>query len=128
MLGVLRALTRSGPLLLAVDDVHLLDPVSRSVLSFALRRLRDEPVGLLSSRRMDLLPEGFDAADLGLASERLVVGPLSVGTLHRIITSRLGNTLSRPHTHPAPPGHRRKPLDVPGDGPHDAAASERAGS
>src|SRR5258708_7366245 len=41
VLGVLRALALSGPLLLAVDDIQWLDPSSRKVLSFALRRLRD---------------------------------------------------------------------------------------
>ena len=46
VLGVLRALARSGPLLLAVDDVQWLDISSRSVLSFALRRLDHEPVRL----------------------------------------------------------------------------------
>ncbi len=51
VLGVLRALARSGPLLLAVDDVQWLDPSSRKVLSFALRRLHDEPVRLLASCR-----------------------------------------------------------------------------
>jgi len=49
VLGVLRALVRSGPLLLAVDDVQWLDTSSRGVLSFALRRLDHEPVRLMTS-------------------------------------------------------------------------------
>lgn len=51
VLGVLRALARSGPLLLAVDDVQWLDISSRNVLSFALRRLDHEPVRLFTSCR-----------------------------------------------------------------------------
>lgn len=51
VLGVLRALSRSGALLLAVDDVQWLDSGSRSVLVFALRRLVQEPVRLVTSFR-----------------------------------------------------------------------------
>src|SRR5450755_390097 len=51
VLGVLRVLARSAPVLVAIDDVQWLDPSSRTVLSFALRRLRDEPVRLLASYR-----------------------------------------------------------------------------
>jgi len=94
VLGVLRALARSGPLLLAVDDVQWLDSGSRSVLSFALRRLDDEPVRLLMSCRADTV--GGITSDLGLPGERLVVGPVSVGTMQRIVQVRLGQTFARP--------------------------------
>jgi DNA-binding CsgD family transcriptional regulator len=96
VLGVLRALARSGPLLLAVDDVQWLDPSSRKVLSFALRRLRDEPVRLLASCRTGPLSDVIAEADLGLPGERLFVGAASVGTLQRIGQTRLGQSLSRP--------------------------------
>ena len=96
VLGVLRALARSGPLLLAVDDVQWLDPSSRKVLSFALRRLRDEPVRLLASCRTGPLSEVAADADLGLPGERLFVGAPSVGTLQRIVQTRFGQSLSRP--------------------------------
>jgi hypothetical protein len=43
VLGALRLLAQSGPLLLAVDDIQWLHTSSRKVLSFALRRLVDEP-------------------------------------------------------------------------------------
>jgi DNA-binding CsgD family transcriptional regulator len=96
VLAVLRALTRSGPLLLAIDDVQWLDPSSHNVLSFALRRLDDEPVRLLASCRTGTRAGSPPDADLGMAGERLVVGPVSVGTLQRITQTRLGTTLSRP--------------------------------
>jgi predicted ATPase len=48
VLGALRALAE-GPLLLAVDDVQWLDAPSAAALAFALRRLRDEPVGIVVS-------------------------------------------------------------------------------
>ena len=48
-LGVLRALARERPVLVALDDVHWLDTSSRAVLEFALRRLRSESVAVLFS-------------------------------------------------------------------------------
>ena len=96
VLGVLRTLTRSEPLLLAVDDIQWLDPSSRRVLSFALRRLRDEPIRLLASSRVGPLSAVVEESDLGLSGERLVVGPVSVGTVQRIVATRLDMSLSRP--------------------------------
>jgi DNA-binding CsgD family transcriptional regulator len=96
VLGVLRALSRSGPLLLAIDDVQWLDPSSRRVLSFALRRLHDEPIRLLASCRTGPEPDLASGADLELPGERLVVGAVSLGTLARIAATRLGQFLSRP--------------------------------
>lgn len=94
VLGVLRALARSGPLLLAVDDVQWLDISSRSVLSFALRRLNHEPVRLITSCRTGAASDA--TSDLGLPGERLVVGPVSVGMMQRIIQIRLHEPLARP--------------------------------
>ena len=95
VLGVLRALARSGPLLLAVDDIQWLDISSRSVLSFALRRLDREPVRLITSCRTDttsnVTPDPEPAP-----GERLVVGPVSVGMMQRIIQTRLREPLARP--------------------------------
>jgi DNA-binding CsgD family transcriptional regulator len=96
VLGVLRALGRQGPLLLAIDDVQWLDTSSQKVLSFALRRLRDEPVRLLSSCRAGPLADLAVEADLGLPSARLVVGPVTVGALQRIVQTQLAMALSRP--------------------------------
>jgi DNA-binding CsgD family transcriptional regulator len=96
VLGVLRALARSGPLVLAVDDIQWLDASSRNVLSFALRRLTDEPVRLIASCRTGPLADAVEPAGLGLPGERLVVGPVSIGILARIVQTRLSQTLSRP--------------------------------
>jgi DNA-binding CsgD family transcriptional regulator/tetratricopeptide (TPR) repeat protein len=96
VLGVLRALSRSEPLLLAIDDIQWLDPSSRKVLSFALRRLRDEPVRLLASCRTSAQPGVAADSDLGLPGERLLVGAASIGTLQRIVQARLDHYLSRP--------------------------------
>jgi predicted ATPase len=52
LLGALRLLA-SGPLLVAVDDVQWLDAPSAAALAFAVRRLREEPVALLLTRRLE---------------------------------------------------------------------------
>jgi DNA-binding CsgD family transcriptional regulator len=96
VLGVLRALARSGPLVLAVDDIQWLDASSRKVLSFALRRLSDEPVRLIASLRTERSADTAEAATLGLSGERIVVGPVSMGILQRIVQARLRQTLARP--------------------------------
>ena len=60
-LGALRALCRTGPVAVAVDDVQWLDAPSAFVLGFALRRLREEPVAFLLRLR-----SGEEPAPLGL--------------------------------------------------------------
>ncbi len=51
VLGVLRAFARSGVLLLAIDDIQWLDCASSTVLTYALRRLDDDGVRILATRR-----------------------------------------------------------------------------
>ncbi len=51
LLNALRALAARGPVLVAVDDVQWLDPSSAAALTFAARRLGDEAVAFLLSRR-----------------------------------------------------------------------------
>jgi DNA-binding CsgD family transcriptional regulator len=96
VLGVLRALARSEPLILAIDDIQWLDVSSRRVLTFALRRLDREPIRLIASCRTGPLTDAAGATDLGLPGERIVVGPVSIGSMQRIVQTRLSQTLSRP--------------------------------
>ena len=96
VLGLLRALARSGPVLLAIDDVQWLDAGTRRVLTFALRRLEAEPVRLLTSCRTGPSGDPLEGADLGLPGERLLVGPMNVSTVARVLQVRLAMTLSRP--------------------------------
>ena len=109
VLAALRLLTRSGPLLVAVDDLSWLDPASAQVLAFALRRLADEPLKLLTGQRTGLpclsvseLAEQRPSVDpvalvLGALSpdavSRLELGPLAPSALTRLIAGRLGFTL-----------------------------------
>jgi DNA-binding CsgD family transcriptional regulator len=96
-LGSLRALAESGPLVVAVDDVQWLDPPSAATLSFALRRLRSEPVGFLLTRRTpSAQPLGLDRPPPHVAVIRRPVGPLSLAALQRLLRTRLGEVLPRP--------------------------------
>jgi AAA ATPase domain len=51
VLDVVRILAERSPVLVAVDDVQWLDPGSAGVLQIALRRLREESVGVLLTVR-----------------------------------------------------------------------------
>ena len=98
LLGVLRALAASRPVVLAVDDVQWLDRSSAAMLEFAARRLRSEPVALLLARRQSPMLDS-DRLELAIPEERRLavrVGPLSMGALHRLLRDRLGTTLARP--------------------------------
>jgi predicted ATPase len=96
-LGVVRRLAEEERVLLAVDDIQWLDPPRALVLEFVARRLREEPVGLLLAERVS--GEGEAPLSLGRAElilERVRLGPLSTGALHRLLRDRLDATLTRP--------------------------------
>ncbi|AFM15258.1 transcriptional regulator, luxR family [Mycolicibacterium chubuense NBB4] len=97
-LSVVKRLTGSSRVLIAIDDLQWLDPSSAAVIAFAARRLSG-PVGVLATLRSD----AADAADVSWlrmpwpdAASRLAVGPLSLGALHAVIVRRLGRSLPRP--------------------------------
>jgi DNA-binding NarL/FixJ family response regulator len=52
VLGEFRRSSTIRPTVVAVDDVQWLDPASARALRFALRRLHDEPVGVLAAVRV----------------------------------------------------------------------------
>jgi DNA-binding CsgD family transcriptional regulator len=90
-LNVLRTMAVHQPLLLAVDDVPWLDEASTSVFVFAARRLRDEPVAFLLTRRT----ESASSVELAVTPERLDVGPLDTEAQRRLLAARLGVFPSR---------------------------------
>lgn len=94
-LAALRALASVQPTLVAVDDIQWLDPPSATMLRYAARRLGDEPIRLLLTRRSD----AADAADgdwaLGPGSEGVVLGPLSLGAIQRMFNEQLNSTVAR---------------------------------
>jgi DNA-binding CsgD family transcriptional regulator len=95
--NAVEVLAAGGPLVLAVDDVQWLDPSSASALAFALRRLGNEPVLLLLARRVDQRAETSELERALEAErvERLPIGPLSLGAIHRLLRTRLDHTFGR---------------------------------
>jgi DNA-binding CsgD family transcriptional regulator len=96
---IVRALSTSRPVLVAIDDLQWLDPSTAGPLRFALRRLSDAPVRLLTTART--LPPSELPIDIGsclppAATQHVEIGPLSVGAAYRVLTGRLGLGLSRP--------------------------------
>jgi DNA-binding CsgD family transcriptional regulator len=84
-------------ILIAVDDVQWFDPASSSALAFALRRVGESRVLLLVARRLvdGSQPSAIEQALDGERTQRLRVGPLSVGALHRLLHDRLGRSFAR---------------------------------
>ena len=83
--------------LLAVDDVQWLDASSSSALAFALRRLAACPVLVLLAQRLvdTTKPSELERALGAERIQRLRVGPLSVGAVHRLLHERLGRPFAR---------------------------------
>ncbi len=96
--AVIRERATTRPILLAIDDSQWLDPPSARTLSFALRRLRGLPVGVLLTRRSGEDAPFFDDAASALEDrvQRVRLGPISFGALHRLLTSRTGHRFARP--------------------------------
>jgi DNA-binding CsgD family transcriptional regulator len=93
----LELLSEPGPIVIAIDDVQWLDPSSSRALAFGLRRLGANQVLLLLARRDN---DGADPSRLEEALDpervqRLSMGPLSIGALHRFLRDRLGRTFAR---------------------------------
>ena len=91
---VLDVLSDREPVVVAVDDVQWLDASSARALAFALRRLSEKNVRVLLARR---LADGVEASELesSLPADRVEIGPLSVGAVHRLLSDRLGRSFAR---------------------------------
>ncbi|HVE62950.1 MAG TPA: AAA family ATPase [Mycobacteriales bacterium] len=89
----LHELVRCEPVLVAVDDVPWLDQSSADALAVALHRISG-PLRVLLTRRSS---EPVTALEQSLgAATPLVMGPMSLGALHRVLHDRLGRSFSRP--------------------------------
>jgi DNA-binding CsgD family transcriptional regulator len=98
--ALLRSLARPGaPVLIGVDDAQWLDDSCRSVLAYAVRRLADRPLAVLLALRREseaaTRTDDLLAALPAATSERLLVGPMPLASLHRLIRERLVRSLSR---------------------------------
>jgi DNA-binding CsgD family transcriptional regulator len=99
VLGVLGQLCAGGPLLIAIDDEQWLDPASARALSFALCRLREDPIAVILTRRSETA--GTLSAELsrrfgGRGLETVSLQPLPIGTIKMLLEARLKRAIPRP--------------------------------
>jgi len=93
----LQLLAEDRPVLVAIDDLQWFDASSAGALAFALRRRGSSHVLLMLARRLAdrAPPSGLEQALGAERVQRLPVGPLSVGALHRFLRDRLGRPFAR---------------------------------
>jgi DNA-binding CsgD family transcriptional regulator len=95
-LGALRALAARAPVTLAIDDVQWTDGPSARAISFALRRLADEPVTVVAARRNAAgTKDPLDLAKSMPDLERLVLGPIAMDVLGGLLR-QLGRSFPHP--------------------------------
>jgi len=91
VLTLLRSLAKKHPVLVVIDDLQWLDTGSACVLSFALRRLRLEPVRLLAAVRTDWSGNmpllATDSVPAGQV-DHLRLRPLSLGAIRELLATR----------------------------------------
>jgi DNA-binding CsgD family transcriptional regulator len=92
VLSVVRSLSAAGPVVLAVDDMQWLDVSSARTLRYVLRRLGEEPVGILVARR----PEAAEPVERIVEGRVVTLGPLDLDILAETIAARVGERLLLP--------------------------------
>ncbi len=98
VLGVVRSLAADAPVLLAIDDLPLLDRPSARVVSYVLRRAGDAAVGLLGVVRTEWSREPAPLAIASVESHRLDridVGALTLEAMSELLATRTRVTLRR---------------------------------
>jgi DNA-binding CsgD family transcriptional regulator len=116
LLGILRSLASAGRVVVAIDDVHWMDPPSARALGFAARRLDEEPVAFLAT---SLPPAGDHPFDLPAERiDRVPLGPLAPEDLRSLFRARLGTDL--------PPSTIRQIDELSGGNPFFALEMARA--
>lgn len=97
LLSIVERLADEVPVLLAIDDLQWVDRSSAGAIEFAVRRLSSR-VGVLATLRAE--ERGDSGPSLRLldphATQRLRVGPLSLGALHGVLRERIGRSFPRP--------------------------------
>jgi DNA-binding CsgD family transcriptional regulator len=94
--SVLSEVARCGPTLLAIDDVQWLDGASARALAFALRRVREAPLGILLAQRSP--PDAEPPLGLGRAGvevEQVAIGALDAEAMHDVVVRSRGTSLPR---------------------------------
>jgi predicted ATPase len=95
--SLIREWAGASRVLIAIDDIQWLDAPTARVLSFAMRRLVDNPIGWLCTSRTPSSSEdplGLHRALGGCT--RVHLPPLSAGALATLLIHRTEHTLTRP--------------------------------
>jgi len=98
VLGCLRSVASTSPVVVAVDDIQWMDLPSARVLQFVVRRLKDEQVALMTAARgatADDDPLGVVSAFPQDRVHAVHVGPLSQDALERVLPAEVGEGFSR---------------------------------
>jgi DNA-binding CsgD family transcriptional regulator len=119
-LSLLSAYADDGPLLLVVDDVHLLDRASAEALLFAFRRLVDDPIAVVLAAR-EGEPSLLDGADLRILRVGGLTRPeagallagLPDGIVDRVYRATGGNPLALRELAADAAALADEPLDAP---------------
>jgi hypothetical protein len=90
VLAVLRDLSVQHRVLVVLDDVSWVDSATVEALRFALRRMRDEPVRLLGTMRLDQVPSPLWRE---FPVDELTLDPLPEPDIADLLRSRLDLTL-----------------------------------
>jgi len=94
VLGLLRAIAKTSPVLLAIDDLHWLDLPTARVLEFALRRLDIEPLLVLATLRTGHPdPIRLSEAMRPPALDRVHVGSMDLESISRLLAEHLDPSL-----------------------------------
>jgi DNA-binding CsgD family transcriptional regulator len=119
-LSLLEALARVGPVVLAVDDEHLIDGATERVLTFVVRRLSEGPVCFLVVRTDPdaPIPLGLTDAVPPDRLRRIRLGPMPPDELAAMIRDRIGLVMSAPEA--------RRLAEVSGGNPFFALEIARA--
>ena len=96
--AVLRARTEVGVTIVAIDDAQWLDAPTARTLAFAVRRLGAARVGFLLTRRLGEDASLYEDVESALAgrTQRIRLGPIGFGALHRLLSVRTGHRFARP--------------------------------
>jgi DNA-binding CsgD family transcriptional regulator len=98
-LSLLRRCAAAAPIVVAIDDVQWLDRASAAALAFAVRRLHESPVSIVTTARVES-GAAVDPLDLERALPgrvtKLGLAPLSLSGLYHVIAGRLGHVFPRP--------------------------------
>ena len=97
LVDVLGGLCQTGPVLLALDDVQWLDASSVAVIQVAMRRLRQQPVGVLMTLREEphsRMPFELERSFSGQRITRRSLSALGQGALKQLFRERLEAELS----------------------------------